>query len=1815
MWTDGERTFCRLWRGRGDGVRRACIAVVPEGDRPSSAVVRSLSHEFALRSHLGGDWALRPLELVPESGCAILMLEDHGGEPLERLIGEPMEVAQFLHLAIPMTAALGRLHERGLVHKDFKPPNVFVEPAREVRLTGFGIASRLPRQRQTPDAPEIIAGTLAYMAPEQTGRMNRSIDSRSDLYSLGVTFYRMLTGVLPFTASDPMGWVHAHIAKRPIPPGERVQVPAALSAIVMKLLAKTAEERYQTAAGVESDLRRCHAEWESVRRMEDFAPGQHDTPDRLLIPEKLYGREREVETLLAAFERAVQGGAPELVLVSGYSGIGKSSVINELHKVLVPPRGMFASGKFDQYKRDIPYSTLAQAFQSLTRRLLATNEVELAPWRESLREALGPNGRLMTELVPELALIIGEQPPVPELPPQQAQSRFQLVFRRFIGVFARPEHPLALALDDLQWLDAATLDLVEDLVTRASLQHLLLIGAYRDNEVNAPHPLVRKLQAIHDAGTQVHQIRLAPLTRNDLGQLVEDALRCESARAAPLAELLHEKTAGNPFFAIQFLADLAEEGLIAFAHDQARWSWDPARIHAKGYTANVVDLMVGKLGRLPAESKAALQQMACLGNVAETRALALVCGTSEEQVDADLWDAVRMELIDRVDGSYKFVHDRVHEAAYGLIAASERAAAHLRIGRLLLAGTAPDALENAVFDIVNHFNHSAALIDGEERERVAALNVMAGRRAKRSTAYASARNYLTQAAALSPADPWARRYEATFEMYLLLSECEYLVGNFDAADAMFDMILDKASSDLDSAKVHSLRIKLYQVAGKYDEGLAVGLRALRSFGVFFPEADEEIEAAVQAQFARLPVHLAGREIGDLLDAPVAADPVTWAIIDLLVESVPCAYIARPPMFPLVTLEAVNRSIRDGNTEQSSFAYGVLSLWLVSVPDISSAYRFSEFSLRLNERFDNRRLRGTLLHLHGDHVNHWRRHFATSLPILEQAFAACLEVGNLVYAGFLTFQTVWQLIENGEALEDVLSASTRFAAFTQQSHNDAIYETIRLEQRFVTSLLGRTPDSVAVDDEFDAQASLDVIAQAAFGTGIAFHHIMNLILAFLRGRYAEAMEAAGKAEPLLAAVMAMPMEATFHFFHALTLAALHPTVSRGQQEEYFQLLAQKRKKLALWAAHCPENFANREALVAGEIARLEGRELEAERLYEDAIRSAAANGFVHQQALAYETAARFYLARGFEEIGTLYLRNARHCYLRWGADTKVRQLEEMVPGVREEGRTLPSTSTIGTSVEHLDLATVIKVSQAVSGEIMLDKLIDTLMLTAIEHAGAERGLLVLAQGGGPRIAAEATTAGDSVLVQQRDQPVTEALLPHSVFRYVLRTQESVILDDAAAEGPFSSDPYIREQRARSVLCLPLLNQAKLIGLLYLENKLAPGVFAPGRIAVLKLLASEAAISLENTRLYRDLAEREARIRRLVDANIIGIIIYDFEGRIHEANDAFLRIVGYDREDLVSQRIRWTDMTPPEWRERDQQQLVPELKMTGSLQPFEKEFFRKDGSRAPVLIGVANFEDGGYQGVAFVLDLTERKRASEALRALQMDLAHTNRLATMGQLTASIAHEVNQPIGAARNNAHAALRFLAADPPDLAEAMEALECVVNDTYRAGAIIGGIRDQVKKVPPHKKDIALNGAIEEVIALVRGELSKNRVSIETQLAQGLPPVHGDRVQLQQVMLNLILNAIEAMIGVDAAARTLVICTESSPPEGLLVTVGDSGPGIAPEERERVFESFYTTKASGVGIGLAICRSIIDAHGGRLWADAHQPRGAAFRFTLPALV
>ena len=1816
LWGDSERVFCRLLQKDAEGHRHAFVPILAGADNPTFESINRLAREYELKNYLDGAWALRPVELVREPRQTMLVVEYAGGEPLDRLIRQPMEIGEFLRLAVALSAALGQLHGRGLIHKDIKPANVFANPATgQVWLTGFGIASRLPRERQPPEPPEVLAGTLAYMAPEQTGRVNRSIDSRSDLYSLGVTFYEMLTGSLPFMASDPMEWVHCHIARQPVLPSERVKsVPHSISAITMKLLSKTVEERYQTAAGVENDLRRCLREWEAGGRIRDFAPGDHDTPDRLMIPERLYGRDREIDTLLTAFDRIVAGGRPELVLVSGYSGIGKSAVVNELHKPLVPPRGLFASGKFDQYKRDIPYATLAQAFQSLIRPLLSKNEEDLHKWRDALREALDPNGLLIVDLVPELKHIIGEQPPVPELPPQEAQRRFQLVFRRFIGVFARPEHPLALFLDDLQWLDAATLDLLEDLLTHNDLQHLLLIGAYRDNEVSATHPLVRKLDAIRQAGAALQDIVLTPLGRDYLGQLLADSLHCELERAAPLAELIHEKTTGNPFFAIQFISTLADEGLLTFDYGEGRWVWDLRRIHAKGFTDNVVELMVGKLNRLGAETQKALQQFACMGNSAEFEMLRMVYQGSVEDMHDHLWEAVRSGLIFRSDDTYRFLHDRVQEAAYSMIPKDLRAEAHVRIGMLLATHTPPAKREEAIFEIVNQLNRGSHLITSiEERERVADLNLIAGRRAKSSTAYELALKYSGAGLALLTEETWQHNYELMFAMEYVMAECELLTADKVAAESRILKLAQRAGNRHHFCVATRLRVTLYMTLDRSDLCIEVFLDWLRREGTVWathPSRDD-----VMLEFDRIWSLLGDRQIEDLIDLPLITDPDLLDTLDVFTEIMTPSQVFDDNLSSLVMCRMVTFSLEHGNCDASCFAY----VWFAMFGGprfnhYQEGFRFGQLGFDLVEKRGLTRYQARIWMNMGSTVLPWAKHPATGRELVRRAFDAAYQMGDLTFASYSWTELVTVLLAAGDPLQEVQIDCENGVAFSKRMRFGLIVELCEQQLGLVLTLRGLTSTFGHLDHEGFSEADSEHLFANTPNLAFAayWHWTRKLQARFLAGDIPAAIESSLQADQLVWTSAAMFEGAEHRLYGALAHAVAWDSASPDARLKHYALITSYHEQLKMWAAHNPITFGNRAALVGAEIARIEGRTLDAQDLYESAIRSARENELVHNEGLANEVAARFYTQRGFERIATTYLRDARYCYLRWGADGKVRQLEQLHPQLRSDKPKSDSTTTILAPVEHLDLATVIKVSEAVSGEIVLEKLIDTLMRTAIEHAGAERGLLILPRGNTYQIEAEATTSSSKIKVELRRTSVTAADLPESVLRYVLRTRESIMLHDASGQSSFSADDYVREHRARSVLCLPILKQTRLLGTLYLENNLTVHAFTPARIAILKLLASEAAISLENARLYRDLGEREGRIRRLVDANIIGIVICDVEGRIHEANDAFLRIVGYDREDLVSQDVRWTDMTPPEWRERDQQLLVPQLMMTGSLQPFEKEFFRKDGSRVPVLIGVANFEEDAHQGVAFVLDLTERKRAAEALRVLQMELAHTSRLATMGQLTASIAHEVNQPIGAARNNAHAALRFLAREPPDLAEVREALDCVVRETYRAGDILRGIREQIKKAPPRRAPFDLSEAIEEVMTLVRGELLKQHVSVQTRLTRGLPLVQGDRVQLQQVVLNLIVNAIEAMTSIDDDARELVVSTESSPAEGLLVAVGDSGPGVTAEDRERIFESFFTTKPAGVGIGLSICRSIIEAHGGRLWADEREPRGAVFRFALP---
>ena len=1401
------------------------------------------------------------------------------------------------------------------------------------------------------------------------------------------------------------------------------------------------------------------------------------------------------------------------------------------------------------------------------------------------------------------------------------------------------------------------------------------------------------------------------------------------------------KLRGNPFFAIQFLSALFEEGLLTFDHAEGRWFCDLNRIHTKGYTDNVVDLMVRKLTRLAPEAQNALKQLACVGNSAEFTMLRMVYQDSIEQMHAQLAEAVGAGFILHSRDSYRFLHDRVQEAAYSLIPEEERAQAHLRIGRLLAAHTSPNQREEGIFEIVNQFNRGAAEISSrEEHEQLAEFNLIAGKRAKASTAYVSALHYFVAGAALLPDDGWDSRPDLTFALEFHRAECEFLTGQSAAADARLAMLASRAVGPVDQSAVACLRIDLYTTLMRSDLAVDVALGYLRSLGgEWEPHPTEE---AVRREYERTRSLLGGREIEELIDLPLMSKRESVAAVEVMDKAIPPATFTDRNLFVLILWRIVNFSLEHGITDASCYAYvhgGVLAG--VRFGDYKFGLRLGRVGYDLVERRGLRRFKARTHIGFGVYNVSWTSHWRMARELIRQGFDAANTIGDVPWASYSWHNLIGNLLAAGDALAEVQAEAERGLAFARKIQFDLVVDNIATQLALIHTLRGSTATFGCFNgSEFDeAKMEQRLSSDPGLTFTACWYWIRKLQARFFAGDYLAAIDASSKAQ-LLWASEGFVESAEACFYSALSHAACCHAALPVQYRQHVEALTGYHKQLTQWAENCPENFENRAALVGAEIARIEGHVLEAEQLYEQAIRSAHSNGFVHNEAIAYELAARFYAARGFQKFADAYLLEARYCYQRWGAVGKVAQLDHLHPHLKRDSSISTPTSTILAPTELLDLATVIKVSQTVSGEMVLEKLIDSLMRAAIEHAGAERGLLIIPRGDQFLIEAEATTAGSDVSVQQQEVLAEAGRVPESVIRYVVRTQENVILEDASSQNPFASDPYFLQDRVRSMFCLPLINQGKVAGILYLENTLAPYVFTPARMTVLKVLASQAAMSLENARLYRDLEDRERRIGRLINSNIIGIVIWDLDGRLIDANDAFLRMVQYEREDLQA-GLRWFEMTPPEWQEAHARVEAEELKATGMMQAREKEYFRKDGSRVPVLIGAACFEGQSNQGVAYILDLTEQKRAEEALRRgeaylaeaqrlthtgscaidgksreilywsdemfrlfgfdpkqglplwdqwverihpedrdkfrtagdrtfvekvhcdvefrivrpdgtvkhihaighpvvspngevvqvvgtmvdvterkradeagdrlrqLQADLAHINRVNTMGELTASLAHEIKQPIGAAVTNAEACVRLIDRPKPDLPEAREAALEMIKDARRAADIIDRVRSLYQKGSSQLETVDLNQMIEAMAIIMGDEASRHAVTIRTDLVPGLPKVMADRVQLQQALMNLILNGIEAM---DGTGGELSIKSQVPRDGQLLISISDAGVGLPGENLERIFDAFFTTKTRGTGLGLAITRSVIQSHGGHIWATQNPGTGATFHFSLP---
>lgn len=1492
---EGSETV--IYRAIRTSDHQPVIIKTTRSEHPSPEKLASLQHEYSILRELELKGVIRAYGLESQKNRLSLILEDFGGQPLSKLArAQRFTLETVLEIAIAVAGTVEQLHAHPILHKDLKPHNILLNTAtRQLKLIDFSVATRLSRESQRAVSPTTLEGTLAYMSPEQTGRMNRVVDPRSDLYSLGVTLYELLTGTLPFHATDPREMIHSHIARQPLPPRQRDQsVPQVLSDIVMKLLAKAAEDRYQSAHGLRLDLQECLQRLRASGKITDFPIGRHDHDGELRIPQRLYGREAESAALLASFDRTSRG-AVEIILLSGYAGVGKSTLAQEIYKGIAQRGGYFISGKFDQLGHHVPYAPMARAFGDLIRQLLTEPPAILDAWKQKLLAALGGNGPLLTSLIPELALVIGPQPGVPELGPTESKNRFSLVFQNFLRVFSTSEHPLVLFLDDLQWADPASLKLLQILLSDPELGHLQLIGAYRDQEVDALHPLAVTLGELRKAGSRIEEYNLKPLGLMHVAQLLVATLGCNQERIAPLAQLVFHKTQGNPFFVNQFLSALHKERLLAYDSRAGVWEWDLQRIAEAQVTDNVVDFMAAKLRRLSPATQRLLMVASCIGHRFEIGALAALYDKTPAEIADPLWQAMQEGLIVPLGSQYRFLasggesgpsplhgtadqaahvacrflHDRVQQAAYALIPESEKQQLHLRIGQRLKAQHQSSQVEDELFELVNHLNYAAPLISAaQECIELARLNYRASTRARAATAYATAASYCRAGIALLPQGSWDAEHELTFGLHAVRAECEYLSGQFQEAEALFQLLLAHTHSVFEQVHVHSLRMVMYITQGLFADAIDAGRIGLRLFGIDLPEQEAEQQAALAAAHERMQVSRAGRSMAALLDAPAMTSPQQHAISKLYMELVAPAYFTSPTLFSLITARMVHLSLEYGNSELSPYGYlahGFLLAAAMGQP--AEAYEFGQLGLALHEKYHSSSLTCRLNFLFGIY-QHLCRPLRTAVPCLMKAVHSGLQTGDLTYASFACHHLGFTRLGLGDELGAVREEVDRFLALMHKTQDMVSLRTLTITRQAIACLQGRTSDVLTLNDErFDEQEFVAAAQAAKFPMGCCYFYFTKLQLLYIYGDYPGARAMAEQAEALQWSAFGLYYRTELPLYICLTLAACYPAAAAAEQVRYLAAMQRHHAQIGEWTKGCPENFQHHQLLVAAELARLSHNEAEAIGLYEQAIAVAQQSGFVHLAAIACELAAKLHLSRQRLQLAGLYFREAKYCYGRWGATAKVRQLVEQYPELTSDPAELPlgtvNAATVSSSSAHaagLDVATLIGAAQAIAGEMVHAQVLTQLMRSVLTNSGAQRGFLLIPGLDGLTIEAAMYTDPDSIEVGLATPMAADARLATTIVHYVARSRETVVLGNARSESRFAADPYIAAEQPKSILCLALLHREHLPGILYLENNATFDAFTKERVELLRFLSSQAAIAMENARLYTDVQQASRELQR-------------------------------------------------------------------------------------------------------------------------------------------------------------------------------------------------------------------------------------------------------------------------------------------------------------------------------------------------------------------
>ncbi|MGB3205049.1 MAG: AAA family ATPase [Crinalium sp.] len=1505
------------------------ILKILKEDYPNPSELTQYKQEYEITKSLQIDGAIKAYELLPYKNTLAIVLEDFGGQSLDVLLqSQTFSLSEFLSIAIQIAGALGEIHAANIIHKDINPSNiVYNSETRQVKIIDFGISTKFTRENPTLKNPHLLEGTLAYMSPEQTGRMNRVLDRRTDFYSLGATFYRLLTRKLPFETEDPLELVHCHIAKQPEQfknpfPGRSVgtsskfkkekEITQVISDIVMKLMAKNAEDRYQSALGLKADLEECLHQLQQNSKFLNFPIGRDDIFDCFAIGQKLYGREAEIETLLSIFQRIAEGTnktSVEMVLVGGYAGIGKSALIQELYKPITKQRGFFISGKFEQFQRNIPYSAIASAFKSLVQQLLTESDAQLAQWRKKLLAALGANGQVIIDLIPEIEQIIGSQPPVQLLEATERQNRFNSVFLNFLRIFCQKKHPLVIFIDDLQWADSATLKLLEVMMSDRDLGYLMCIGAYRegashplrDREVDLNHPLIKMRDRLQQQGAIVNTIILTPLQLEQIVQLIADALHQEPESVQPLAELVDQKTSGNPFFINEFLKTLYQENLLSFVREAGAkhhrafqcWQWDIAQIEALGITDNVVELMLDQLRKLPKPTQKVLYLSACIGNRFDLTTLCKLGKSSASKTFQNLLPAIQLGLIQPTSSlevtasktplesaliveEYKYQHDRVQQAAYTLIDDDRQQSVHLQIGMLLLKKLGLTELGEKLFTLVDHLNKGRGLLESErEKIELAELNLRAGKKAKEATAYTASREYLILANDVFPGDIWQERYQMAIDLNKELAEVEYLNGNLEQSQALIEQAIQQAKSELDSAEFYYLRINQYTLLGKYQEAIEVGEKVLKLLGSNLPT--DNFQAAFDNEVEEYRKNLESRNISSLYNSPEMEIPEKRAALKILSRLFPTAWILAPTLRNVIGVKAINLNLKYGNTPVSAMTYGYMAFIMAHVlHDYRSGYEYTSLGMKLADKYKDLASKAVVTQFHANAISPWLMHVKLSESINAEGANAGLQAGDFLVNGYTYTYNLYNLIYQGQNLELLLQEASRSLEFARKTQNSWAKNCILAAKIIIQNLLGLTQDkSCFATEEIDEAAFLANCQTEQTLAAVCLYQIFKAQVLYLYGQSPE-LSYLEATENLTAFIPGIIFIAKHNFYSSLTLAALYPQANETEKEKYWEKLEANQEQMKGWAEQCPESFQHQYLLVAAEMTRISGQWYEAINLYDRAIKSAKENEFIHEEALANEITAKFWFAQEKPDFAQINLKKARQGYQIWGAKRKVEDLNEKYlqwlssTATDTQSNTIKIVTTTGrNSSEALDFAAVMKASQAISGEIVLEQLLNQVMKAAIANAGAEKGFLILDKDGNLVIEAQAAVESDRISILQSipidfiDPETGIFLLSTAIVNYVARSQENVVLNNATNEGQFTRDAYIITTQPKSILCTPLLDRGKLTGILYLENNLAIGAFTPERVETLKIIAAQAAISIENAQLYEQLEYYNRNLKQKVE----------------------------------------------------------------------------------------------------------------------------------------------------------------------------------------------------------------------------------------------------------------------------------------------------------------------------------------------------------------